>query len=100
GLLNFVGRKLDLVAEFEDRVPAYVEQMFDRLEASGIITGWDRDDWDISTTRVGLNIRIRPRRARMEQEVPGEGWSLKRNYPVFSCDVCDNGPADRATPGV
>jgi hypothetical protein len=72
GLLNFVGRKLDLVAEFEDRVPAYVEQMFDRLEASGIITGWDRDDWDISTTRVGLNIRIRPRRARMEQEAPGE----------------------------
>ena len=35
GLFNLLGRKLDLVAEFEDRVPAYVEQMFDRLEASG-----------------------------------------------------------------
>ena len=46
GLFNLLGRKLDLVAEFEDRVPAYVEQMFDRLEASGIIVGWDRDDWD------------------------------------------------------
>ena len=40
GLLNLVGRKLDLVPEFEDRVPAYVEQMLDRLEASGIIVGW------------------------------------------------------------
>jgi hypothetical protein len=62
GLLNLIGRKLDLVAEFEDRVPAYVEQMFDRLEASGIITGWDRGDWEISTTKIGLNIVIQPRR--------------------------------------
>ena len=62
GLFNLLGRKLDLVAEFEDRVPAYVEQMFDRLEASGIIVGWDRDDWDIWTTTVGLNIRIAPKR--------------------------------------
>jgi hypothetical protein len=60
GLLNLIGRKLDLVAEFEDKVPAYVEQMFDRLEASGIIVGWDRDDWVISTTRIGLNVRISP----------------------------------------
>ena len=35
--------------------------MFDRLEASGIIVGWDRDDWDITTTTIGLNIRISPR---------------------------------------
>ena len=61
GLLNMLGRKLDLVAEFEDRVPAYVEQMFDRLEASGIIVGWDRDDWEIGTTTIGLNIRITPK---------------------------------------
>jgi hypothetical protein len=61
GLFNLIGRKLDLVAEFEDRVPAYVEQMFDRLEASGIIVGWDRDDWDIWTTSIGLNIRITPK---------------------------------------
>jgi hypothetical protein len=61
GLFNLIGRKLDLVTEFEDRVPAYVEQMFDRLEGSGIIVGWDRDDWEISTTTIGLNIRIVPR---------------------------------------
>ena len=61
GLFNVIGRKLDLVAEFEDRVPAYVEQMFDRLEASGIIVGWDRDDWEITTTTIGLNIRIAPK---------------------------------------
>ena len=73
GLLNLVGRKLDIVPEYEDRVPAYVEQMFDRLEASGIIVGWDRADWDIWTTRIGLNIRIAPKLAEMEQEVPGEG---------------------------
>ena len=61
GLLNLLGRKLDLVPEYEDRVPAYVEQMFDRLEASGIILGWDREDWEIRTTRIGLDIRIAPR---------------------------------------
>ena len=61
GLLNLMGRKLDLVAEYEDRVPAYVEQMFDRLEASGIIVGWDRNDWEIWTTRIGLDVRIAPR---------------------------------------
>jgi hypothetical protein len=61
GILNLIGRKLDLVAEYEDRVPAYVEQMFDRLEASGIILGWDRNDWDIWTTQIGLDIRIAPK---------------------------------------
>ncbi|GAC1451486.1 MAG: hypothetical protein NVSMB9_36450 [Isosphaeraceae bacterium] len=61
GLLNLVARKLDLVSEYEDRVPAYVEQMFDRLEASGIIVGWDRGDWEIQTTRIGLDIRIGPK---------------------------------------
>lgn len=63
GLLNLIARKLDLVAEYEDRVPAYVEQMFDRLEASGIIVGWDRDAWEIGTTRIGLDIRIVPKEA-------------------------------------
>ncbi len=61
GLFNLIGRKLDLVAEYEDRVPAYVEQMFDRLEGSGIILGWDRNDWEIWTTQVGLDIRIAPK---------------------------------------
>ncbi len=67
GLLNLIGRKLDLVAEYEDRVPAYVEQMFDRLEASGIILGWDRNDWEIWTTQIGLDIRIAPK-----DEVPAD----------------------------
>jgi hypothetical protein len=61
GILNLIGRKLDLVSEYEDRVPAYLEQMFDRLEASGIINGWSRNDWEIWTTRIGLDIRIAPR---------------------------------------
>ncbi len=61
GILSLIGRKLDLVAEYEDRVPAYVEQMFDRLEASGIIVGWDRGEWEIRTTRIGLDIRIASR---------------------------------------
>ena len=68
GLFNLIGRKLDLVAEFEDRVPAYVEQMFDRLEASGIIVGWNRDDWTITTTTIGLDVRIKP---NPPSEVPG-----------------------------
>jgi hypothetical protein len=61
GILNLIGRKLDIVTEYEDRVPAYVQQMFDRLEASGIIVGWDRDDWDVWTTKIGLDIRIAPK---------------------------------------
>src|SRR5262249_6034365 len=61
GILSLIGRKLDLVAEYEDRVPAYVEQTFDRLEASGIIQGWDRTQWEIWTTTIGLDIRIAPK---------------------------------------
>ena len=67
GMLNLFGRKLDLVAEYEDRVPAYVEQMFDRLEASGIIDGWNRGDWRIRTTRIGLDIRITPSDSVLEE---------------------------------
>lgn len=64
GLLNLLARKGDLTTEYEDRVPAYVEQMFDRLEASGIIVGWDRDQWTISTTTIGLDVRIVPKGQR------------------------------------
>ena len=70
GIFNLLGRKMDLVSEFEDRVPAYVEQMFDRLEASGIIVGWDRDHWEIDTTAVGLDIRIRPKGEGQDDEGP------------------------------
>ena len=34
--------------------------MFDRLEASGIIVGWDRGLWSVETTRIGLDIQITP----------------------------------------
>jgi len=61
GLLNLLGRKLDLVTEYENKVPAYVEQLFDRLESLGIIVGWHREDWDIWTTKVGLDVRIAPK---------------------------------------
>jgi len=73
GLLSLMGRKLDLVAEYEDRVPAYVEQMFDRLEGSGIITGWNRDDWEIWTTRIGLDIRIGPKPGLDLGDPPAKG---------------------------
>ena len=61
GVFNLIGRKLDLVAEFEDKVPAYVEQLLDRLESLGIIVGWNRAHWDIWTTKVGLDVRIAPK---------------------------------------
>ena len=73
GILNLIGRKLDLVAEYEDRVPAYLEQTLDRLEASGIITGWNRNDWDIWTTRIGLDIRISPKAESDEESVESSG---------------------------
>jgi hypothetical protein len=75
GILNLIGRKLDLVSEYEDRVPAYVEQMFDRLEASGIIVGWNRDDWDIWTTNIGLDIRVARRKEGSEEESPADEGS-------------------------
>ncbi len=60
GLLNFMGRKLNLVQEYEDQVPTYVEQTLDRLEAAGMIQGWDRDEWEIVTEAIGLDVIIRP----------------------------------------
>ncbi len=58
GLLSLIGRKMDIIPEFEDRVPAFVEQMLDRLEASNIIVGWDRSHWQIRTTKIGLDVII------------------------------------------
>ncbi len=60
GLLNFIGRKLDLIQEFEDQVPVFVEQLLDRLEATKIITGWDRSEWTIATTNIGLDVILTP----------------------------------------
>jgi hypothetical protein len=43
------------------RSPRSIAEMFDRLEASGIKNGWDRDDSEIGTTQIGLDIRIAPK---------------------------------------
>ncbi len=60
GMLNLLGRKLNLLQEFEDKVPMFVEQMLDRLEATRVITGWTRHEWEIITESVGLDAAIRP----------------------------------------
>jgi hypothetical protein len=61
GLFDLLGRKLNLLQEFEDQVPSYVEQMLDRLEAANMIVGWSRDDWQITTKSIGLDVVISPR---------------------------------------
>lgn len=60
GMINLVGRKLDLLQEFEDKVPHYVEQTLDRLEAKRIITDWHRNEWKVSTTTIGMDILMTP----------------------------------------
>ena len=72
GVANFLGRKLDLLQEYEDKVPTYVEQLLDRLEAAYMITGWHRDEWDISTRLVGLDVIIRPAGAAGDEKAPPE----------------------------
>lgn len=60
GLLNLVGRKLNLLQEFEKQLPSYVQQLLDRLEAANMIVGWNRDEWTITTKVIGLDVVIRP----------------------------------------
>ena len=69
GLLNLIGRKLNLMQEFEDKVPMYVEQMFDRLEATRVITGWTRSEWEITTETIGIDAIIRPVSAAGEEVI-------------------------------
>lgn len=69
GFFNLLARKLDLVQEFEDKVPVYVQQMLDRLEAARMITGWNRTDWDIRTDAVGLDVTLRPRASQIDKVV-------------------------------
>lgn len=61
GVLNLVGRKLNLLQEFEDMVPTYVEQILDRLESKRIVTHWSRDEWTIDTTAIGLDVLMTPK---------------------------------------
>ncbi len=60
GLFNLIGRKLNMLQEFEDKVPFYVEQTLDRLEAKRIIKDWNRNEWKIETTLIGLDIIMTP----------------------------------------
>lgn len=60
GLIDLLGRKMDLIQEYENQVPMYVEQMLDRLEAARMIVGWSRDEWQITTTVIGLDVELRP----------------------------------------
>ena len=49
-----------LLQEYEDKVPFYVEQTLDRLEAKRIIRDWNRNEWKIETTIIGLDIIMTP----------------------------------------
>lgn len=60
GLFSLIGRKLNMLQEFEDKVPFYVEQTLDRLEAKRIVTDWHRNEWQIETTLIGLDIIMTP----------------------------------------
>ena len=70
GLINLLGRKLNLLQEFEDKVPMFIEQMLDRLEASRVITGWTRSEWEITTESVGLDATIKPAPPESEAKSP------------------------------
>ncbi len=37
-----------------------IEQTLDRLEARRVITDWSRDEWEISTSMIGLDVAIEP----------------------------------------
>ncbi len=60
GFFNLIGRKLNMLQEFEDKVPFFVEQTLDRLEAKRVIKDWNRNEWSIETTLIGLDIIMTP----------------------------------------
>ncbi|MBK8979909.1 MAG: hypothetical protein IPM29_28765 [Planctomycetes bacterium] len=60
GVLDLLARKLNLVQEYEDMVPAFVEQTLDRLEAVYMVQNWHRDEWQIDTTVIGLDVVMKP----------------------------------------
>lgn len=76
GFLDLVGRKLNLIQEFEDMVPIYVEQMLDRLEATRMIVGWSREEWEIYTTVIGLDVILRPAKKPATDEESSETASV------------------------
>ena len=60
GMINLLGRKLNLLQEYEDMVPMYVQQTLDRLEAKRIITDWHSNEWKVETTLIGLDVIMTP----------------------------------------
>ena len=68
GVLDLIGRKLNLLQEFEDKVPIFVEQILDRLEAKKIVTHWNRDEWTIETTLVGMDVPADSRESTENEE--------------------------------
>lgn len=60
GVFNVIFRKLNLLQEFEDMLPTYVEQLLDRLEGANMVVGWNREEWEITTKIVGLDVVLRP----------------------------------------
>lgn len=60
GIFDLLGRKLNLLQEYEDKVPVYLGQTLDRLEAKRIITEWNSDEWLIETSTIGLDVIMTP----------------------------------------
>ncbi|WP_339743962.1 hypothetical protein [uncultured Rubinisphaera sp.] len=60
GIFDLMGRKLNLLQEYEDKVPVYLGQTLDRLEAKRIITEWNADEWLIETSTIGLDVMMTP----------------------------------------
>jgi len=60
GILSLMGRKLNLLQEYEDKVPVYLGQTLDRLEGKKMITDWHEDEWKVETTVLGLDIIMTP----------------------------------------
>ncbi|HBN75286.1 MAG TPA: hypothetical protein DD473_05620 [Planctomycetaceae bacterium] len=60
GIFDLMGRKLNLLQEYEDKVPVYLGQTLDRLEAKRIITEWNADEWLIETSTIGLDVKMTP----------------------------------------
>lgn len=79
GLFNLLGRKMNLLQEYEDKVPVYLGQTLDRLEGKRMICDWNSDEWKIETTPIGLDVVITP---VLEEESGKEGGiSAQRRKP-------------------
>jgi hypothetical protein len=76
GLASLLARKLNLVQEYEDKVPILVAQTLDRLESVHLITDWHRDEWEITTTAIGLDALLTP--ILEEEDAPSSKKGLEK----------------------